>query len=111
MSSVAETLAAAVRSHRAGDLRQAEQLCRHVLQAEPQQADALHLLGVLAQQVGRSDLALTYLDQALRLRPTWAEAHHHLGNVLTAQGRLDEAVTSYQQALRLRPDYATAHYN
>src|SRR5262249_13384408 len=53
MSTVTETLAAAVWAHQAGDLRQAEQLYRHVLQAEPQHVDALHLLGVLAQQAGR----------------------------------------------------------
>jgi len=111
MSTVAETLTLALRSHQAGDLRRAEQLYRQILQADPQHIEALHLLGLLAHQVGRSDLAVGYFDQALRLRPNWPEAHNHRGLALRAQGRLAEAVASYQQAVRCLPNYAEAHGN
>ena len=52
MTTVAETLAAAVRAHQAGNLRQAEQFYRDILQAEPQHVDARRHDGVF-KFVGR----------------------------------------------------------
>jgi predicted O-linked N-acetylglucosamine transferase (SPINDLY family) len=111
MLTVAQALQRAVRHHRAGQLAQAEQLYRAILQAEPAQVDALHLLGLIAYQVGQPEAALAYIGQALRLKPDFAEAHNNLGNVLKDQGRLDEAEASYQQALILKPDYVEAYNN
>ena len=91
--------------------QQAEQFYRQVLQVEPQHVGALHLLGLLAHQVGRSDLAIEYISQALRLQPEFAEAHSNLGMALAKQGKLTEAVACYQQSLRLKPDQAEAHNN
>ena len=71
----------------------------------------MHLLGLLAHQGGRHDLAGDCIGQAVRLRPDDAEAHNNLGVVLKAQGKLAEAVVHYGQAARLRPDYAEAHNN
>ena len=45
MPSIPEALARAVACHRAGQLPQAEQIYRQVLQADPRNADAWHLLG------------------------------------------------------------------
>ena len=73
MASIAEVLALAVQHHQAGALQQAEQLYRQILQVDPQHVDALHLLGLLAKQAGRHDLACEYIRQALRLQPDFAE--------------------------------------
>ena len=56
MATIPETLAIAVQHHQGGRLQVAEQLYRQVLQVEPKNADALHLLGVLAHQVGSTRL-------------------------------------------------------
>ncbi len=111
MSSVARTFELAVRFHRAGNLHQAELLYRQILQIDPQNADALHLVGVIAHQVGRNDVAIDYMQQALRLHPEFPEVHNNLGTALAAQGRLEEAVASYQHSLRLKPHQADAYYN
>jgi len=111
MTTVAQALELAMRYHQAGDLQQAEQLYRQILQLDPLHADALHLLGLIAHQVGRNDLAIDYIRQALLLAPKFAEAHNNLGVALKEQGRLQEAAASYQEALRLKPDYAEAHNN
>ncbi len=89
MATVAEALALAVRHHRAGALAEAEQLYRQILAADPRHVVALHLLGVLAHQQGRNDLAVEAIGRALRLAPDYAEAHANLGVVLREQGRLD----------------------
>jgi tetratricopeptide (TPR) repeat protein len=111
MSSPPEILSLALRHHQAGQLPQAEQLYRQILQGDPRHADALHLLGVLISQAGRDDLAIEYIQQALKVKPHTAVFHNNLGFSLQALGRLDEAAFHYQQAVRLKPDFAGAHNN
>ncbi len=111
MLTVPQALGLAVQHHQSGQLRQAEQLYRDILQRDPHQVDALHLLGLVSYQVGQHARAIEYMSQALRLRPDFAAIHNNLGIVLKEQGQLIEAAASYQQALRCRPDYAEAHNN
>jgi tetratricopeptide (TPR) repeat protein len=111
LSTLVQTLHLAVRYHQAGDLRQAEQLYRQILQEDPAQGDALHLLGLITARSGQPALACDYIRQALRSKPNFAEAHSNLGNILLDLGQRDEAVACYRHAIRLKPDYAEAHYN
>lgn len=107
----ASLLAQALRFHQAGDLANAEQFYRQILDIEPEHADALHLLGVLAHQHDRNEVAETLIGRALQRRGDVAEYHGNYGSVLQALGRLPEAVASYGQALALKPDYPDALNN
>jgi tetratricopeptide (TPR) repeat protein len=111
MLTVPQALDLAVQQHQAGQLEQAEQIYRAILKVQPQQVDALHLLGLLAYQRGQHEQANTYISQALRYQPDFAEAYSNLGMVLQAQRQRAEAEACFQQALRLRPDFAEAHNN
>jgi tetratricopeptide (TPR) repeat protein len=111
MNTLAQTFDLALRHHQAGNLQQAEELYRQILATHPNHVDALHLLGVIAGQVGRPEIAVTYIRQALSLKPDFALAHKNLGKYLEDQGKLDEAAASYLQALRYQPDFAEAHFN
>lgn len=95
----------------AGNLHQAEVLFRQILQVDQRHVDALHQLGLIAYQVGRNDLAVNYIQQALRFRPAFPAAHNNLGIALRNQGRLDEAINGFQQALGLQPDFVEAYNN
>jgi len=106
-----EDLAAAVRSHRAGDLAAAEAAYRRALDADPRHPGALQLLGMLDHQRGRNDQALGRIGRAVALDPADAAARNHLGVVLKALGRLDEAIAAFGEALRLAPGYADALTN
>lgn len=103
--------AAALRHHQTGRLEEAERLYRQVLQRDPNHADALHFLGVIAYQRGHNDAALELLEQAIARKDRVASFHNNRGNVLKALGRLDESVASYHRALTLKPDHAEAHGN
>jgi Flp pilus assembly protein TadD len=111
MPTAAELFDQALRYHQGGDLGLAEHLYRQTLQANPQHAEAWNLLGLLAIQVGRADVAAEYIIQALRIKPGLAEAHINLGIVLRGQGKLTEAEACYREAIRSKPDYAEAHNN
>src|SRR6478609_3476377 len=103
MPTLSEALAIAAQHHEAGELQIAEQIYRQILAIEPNHADAWHLLGVVAAQVGRHDLAESYIRRAIDLSGAESAFYVNLGNVLQAQGKYDEAVGTFRQALALKP--------
>ena len=107
----ANLLGAGLKHHQAGRLAEAEACYRRVLAAQPDHADALHLLGVVAHQAGRHDLAVELISQAIKQNGQNAAYFCSLGIALKNQGKLDEAVTAYRQAIRIKPDLAEAHSN
>jgi predicted O-linked N-acetylglucosamine transferase (SPINDLY family) len=104
-------LESALQHYRKGELQVAEQLYLQVLQASPDQVEALHIMAVITGQSGRAEQAISYLRKVLALRPGWADAHSNLGMVYITQGRLVEAAASFQEAVRLQPDFTAAHNN
>ena len=108
---VPEILAAAVGHHQAGRLPAAAEMYQRVLAVEPHNADALHLLGVIAHQVNQHDAAAEYVLQALKHSPNQPDFLNSLGNARRGQGRVDEAITAYQQSIRFQPALVEAHYN
>jgi tetratricopeptide (TPR) repeat protein len=111
MASTPETMALATRHHQVGDLGTAERLYRQVLQADPAHAEALHLLGVVAAQTGRNDLAVTSISRAIQINGAVATYHGNLGGTYRNMGQLAEAETHLRKAIELDPSHADAHYN
>src|SRR5580692_5537827 len=108
----AELFAAGLAHHQAGRLAQAETLYRETLAAQPDHADALHLLGVIASQVGRHDVAVDLIGRAIAqvgdLGSDHSHFHANLGLALAGLERFDEALASFERALAARADYAEA---
>jgi len=107
---VAEALASAIQHYRSGQLGQAEALCRQIIAAQPQNADALHILGMVAHQTGHHEAAVRLFGRAIALNGTVAQYHNSFGNVLRAMKRIPEAAQSYRQAIERDPTLAIAHY-
>ncbi|MGD0461132.1 MAG: tetratricopeptide repeat-containing glycosyltransferase family protein [Tepidisphaeraceae bacterium] len=97
--------------HRAGRLHEAEDIYRQILAEQPDYADALHLLGSLAAQIGHHDAAIDLLKKAIQLNPNFAAYHGNLGAVYMKLSRLDEAEAALQRALQLDPSLPDAYYN
>ena len=110
-SSVDLLLQKATAHHQAGQLPQAEALCRQILQLSPGHSVALYLLGVIASQKGQYANALELIDRAIQVNPDYAEACYSRGNVLFALQQYQAALESYDRAILLRPDHAEAHHN
>jgi hypothetical protein len=111
VATIQEILALALQKHQVGQLDEAEQLYKQILQANPYHPDGLHLMGVLISQRGRDDLAISYIERALTVKPNIAAFHNNLGFSYLALGWFDDAVHHFQEALRLQPDFAMAHNN
>jgi tetratricopeptide (TPR) repeat protein len=104
-------LQTALSHHQANRLDEAEEFYRAVLSADPGEADALHLLGVVAHQRGQHARAVELIGQALRVRPETAAFHLSIGEAYRAAGNLASAAEHGRYAVRLQPQNAGAHNN
>ena len=111
MTGTQTALSAALVHHQAGRLTEAEAGYRELLGADPEQPDALHLLGVLAHQVGRHEDAVMLIGRAIALSPAFADFHANLANVLWTLGRAAAAEASCRRALALDDASPLAHNN
>ena len=96
---------------RAGKLAEAEEHYRRILAIQPDHADALQLIGSIAYQVARYDVAAEWIGRAIRLdrnNPAWFS---NLGLALERLGKFQESLASHNKALELKPDYADAFNN
>ena len=82
-----------------------------MLGIDPQNADALHLLGVSVYQSEQYDIAINLITQAIQIDSTKPLFFTNLGNAFQKQGKLEKSVQVYQKAIQIQPDYADAYYN
>ncbi|MGA3044997.1 MAG: tetratricopeptide repeat-containing glycosyltransferase family protein [Terracidiphilus sp.] len=101
----------ALRLHQEGRLADAERTYLEILSVDPNQADCLHLLGMIAYQNGQHENAAYLIRKAIAIKGNAATYHSNLGNVLQAQGKLAEAGACYQRALVLKPDLGEVWVN
>jgi predicted O-linked N-acetylglucosamine transferase (SPINDLY family) len=101
----------AVALHQNGKLAEAASLSLKILDQDPSNADAVHLLGVIEFQRGNSLAAIELIDRAIKLTPNTALFFNNRGAVLRDLKRLDEALASYDRALAIKPDYTEAFNN
>jgi Tfp pilus assembly protein PilF len=111
MTVIQEMVQNALRYHRAGQLSEAERLYLQVLEIDGNHADSLHLLGVIAFQSGRHNVAVQMIRKAIAINKNGASYYSNLGNALQAQGKLDEAAEEYRHSLVLRPDSTEVRVN
>lgn len=101
----------ALHLHRAGRLDDAAAIYRKILQAVPDQADALQLLGAVEGQRGHHEQALELLSRAVDSAPGNAAAHNNLGNALAQLQRHSQALACFERSLQLKPDNPKALRN
>src|SRR5438067_1812247 len=107
---IGQALRDAVTLQQQGRLREAEKIYTRVLEAVPDQFDALNLLGTVKAQRGQAGEAYRLITAALRVNPRAPDAWVNLGIVLHALKRDQEALESFDKALALKPGDADALY-
>ena len=75
MSTSSSSLRTALQRHQSGDLATAEQLYREVLLTDPRNADAHHLLGLIALAQGRHQDAIEHIREAIACDSRPADFH------------------------------------
>ena len=96
-------LARAVQAHRSGRLDDAQRILVELLKQDPRNADALHMLGVIAMQAGNAQAAERPLRQAVDLNGDNPDVLANFGTVLLMLGRPADGEKALRQALKHRP--------
>jgi tetratricopeptide (TPR) repeat protein len=110
-ASTGQLLIAAEQKRQHGFLADAEELYRRVLAAEPANAEAEHMLGIIAHQSGKLAQAIEHARRAIALAPDVALYHANLGEMCRLAGRVDEAIAAGRRAIALDPANAGALSN
>lgn len=106
-----DRLAAAVNAINQGELTQADALLNSVLNAAPNDADALNLLGVVRARQDRTPEAERLFRRALASSPSHLGAHINLGELLLTTNRGEHAMQVLLRAHKLAPERPEINLN
>ncbi len=106
-----QALLLAEQKRRHGFLADADELTRRAAAAQPDNAEAEHMLGIIAHQSGKLADAIEHVRRAIAIKPDVALYHANLGEMCRLAGRIDEAIAASRRALELNPNYAGALSN
>jgi len=101
----------AIKLYSEGKFAQAERVCRQIIEALPQNADAHNILGVSLQAQGKGEEAQAELQCAVKLAPQAPALRANYGEILRQAGKTDEAVKEFEAAIKLDPKNAQALNN
>jgi tetratricopeptide (TPR) repeat protein len=101
----------AIHYFQSGNLVQAETLGIQALQKSPNNADTLHLLGLIAMTSDQLNIAIDYFVKAIKNNPNKDIYYYDLGNAFAASGLLKPAIERYKKSLELNPGFAEACNN
>lgn len=111
MESLTKQLEEAIAHHRAGRRTEAEAIYHYILARQPENADALQLLGTIEAQRGRLDAAIALMGRAIAINPHPADWHANLAAVYLMQRRLDPAIAAARRAVGINPQCAEGYLN
>ncbi len=111
MATIQEAIALAYDLHRQGRRAEAETLYGRILDADPGNATALLLFGVLLADAGQWEEAAARLEAAAAADGGNVDAQYNLALALHRLGRPEEAQARYRAVIRLAPGHAAAHNN
>lgn len=97
--------------HQNGNINEAEEIYKKILQIFPLYADALHLLGVIGNQKGENDTAISLIEKAIQINPHNAIYYNNLGNAYKDRGRAEVAIVCYEKALQFKTNLADIYLN
>lgn len=97
--------------HQSGRLLEAQQCYQEVLEQDPRNVDASHLLGVLKAARGENAEALRLIRVAVDGAPGSSMILLNYGNALSAAGQPEEGLCIYDKALAIQPNNCAAWFN
>lgn len=92
-----------------GMLKEAESLCLKILEDYPENADSLHVLGVIASWTGNNEIGVYYLLEATKINSNQSKYFFNLGVCLFNLRRYEDAISAFETAIQLDPDQPWAY--
>ncbi len=90
---------------------EAEVAFRRVLAFNPNNVEALHMLGVMLYQAGHPKEGVPFIERALALRPGHLDTLINLSEVQRTVGNTAAALAAVDQAIAVSPQSSSAHTN
>lgn len=86
-----------------GNLKPAMDRCAVLLRQDPQNAPALHMMGIIAARMGDQGLAITFVERAHQIEPDWREYPAVLAYLCASVARVSDALYYAKLATVLAP--------
>jgi tetratricopeptide (TPR) repeat protein len=100
----------ALEHHQAGRLSEAVQIYQAILTAEPNNPDALHLMGNAAGQLGDIDFSIELIFRACTLVPLNTSYLLSLATAYRVKTQFEQALACYIRIIGIDPNAVSAHY-
>ena len=97
--------------HQTGNLDEAEETYRQVIEADPKDADAWVYLGILQFDRRQFESSTESYRRALEIRDHYPIAWNNLGNSFRMLGQVENAEQCFTKALSQHPNYLSAFKN
>lgn len=94
-----------------GMIANARRIYQEILKEDSNQPDALHLLGVLENDNGNYEQAISLISRAIHHAPDQSVFYSNLGNAFRKSGSFQKAIACYKKSIALNPDFHPAYYN
>src|SRR5215216_188284 len=96
---------------KAGQREQALERVNKALAANPRDAQARFMKGLILTEQGKQSEAIDIFTRLTQDYPNLPEPYNNLAVIYASQGQYDKARVSLEQSIRTHPSYATAYEN
>ncbi|MCF6172062.1 MAG: tetratricopeptide repeat protein [Bacteroidales bacterium] len=100
-----------VQHYKNGEMEQAKDAFKRVLEYSPEDSKASHYLGKIYYGFGEKDIALAYYEDAVRFNPDDSASMVGAGLILFEKNDFNGAIEYYNKAIKTAPGYALAYYD
>ena len=108
METIFHLFQAASQHHQNGELSQAETIYRQILEAQPENADVCHVLGLISFQRNCFADAIIFISRAIAIDPLELAYLFSLGSIYSAVGKSSDAIECYEKILEAHPNSTEA---
>ena len=94
-----------------GELNKAGDICKDILSLDPENGEAHHILGIIADRNGNAERAVDLINKAIIRSPNNSLYYNNLGNAYVNRGNHEKAIVAYRRAIDINHLFGEAHYN
>jgi len=101
----------AIDLHQKGLLNNAQEQYENIIKIDPNNSQAIHLLGVIFFQKKNYIKSIKLIKKSININPNNFSAYNNLGNVFRELKKYSDAIKNYNKAIEINPNYTGCLYN
>jgi predicted O-linked N-acetylglucosamine transferase (SPINDLY family) len=108
---MSSSLDSAIELHQTGFLNNAQEQYENIIKFDPNNFQAIHLLGVIFFQKKNYLKSIKLINKSININPNNFSAYNNLGNVFRELKKYADAIKAYNKAIEINPNYTGCLYN